>query len=135
MNRLTPEHLKALREQYPAGCRVRLTRMNDPYRPDLKAGALGTVLRVDDIGTIHVAWDCGSSLGVVLGEDSCTRIDEEDVRDGEDDEPPWQFESQTAEGRAHALSALRCGYDERPCTHQCPQQSCRHLHLRCMRIG
>ena len=39
MNRLTPEHLKALREQYPAGCRVRLTRMNDPYRPDLKAGA------------------------------------------------------------------------------------------------
>jgi len=81
MNRLTPEHLKTLREQYPAGCRVRLTRMNDPYRPDLKAGALGTVLRVDDIGTIHVAWDCGSSLGVVLGEDSCTRIDEEDAHD------------------------------------------------------
>ncbi len=81
MNRLTPKHLKALREQYPAGCRVRLTRMNDPYRPDLKAGALGTVLRVDDIGTIHVAWDCGSSLGVVLGEDSCTRIDEEDAHD------------------------------------------------------
>ena len=81
MNRLTPEHLKTLREQYPAGCRVGLTRMNDPYRPDLKAGALGTVLRVDDIGTIHVAWDCGSSLGVVLGEDSCTRIDEEDAHD------------------------------------------------------
>ena len=81
MNRLTPEHLKALREQYPAGCRVRLTRMNDPYRPDFKAGALGTVLRVDDIGTIHVAWDCGSSLGAVLGEDSCTRIDEEDAHD------------------------------------------------------
>ena len=81
MNRLTPEHLKVLREQYPAGCRVRLTRMNDPYRPDLKEGSLGTVMHVDDIGTIHVAWDCGSSLGVVLGEDSCTRIDEEDVRD------------------------------------------------------
>ena len=81
MNRLTPEHLKALREQYPACCRVRLTRMNDPYRPDLKAGALGTVLYVDDIGTIHVSWGCGSSLGVVLGEDSCTRIDEEDAHD------------------------------------------------------
>ncbi len=81
MNRLTPERLKALREQYPKGCRVRLNHMNDPYRPDLKEGALGTVLRVDDIGTIHVSWDCGSSLGVVLGEDSCTRIDEEDAHD------------------------------------------------------
>ena len=81
MNRLTPEHLKSLREQYLAGGRVRRTRMNDPYRPDLKAGALGTVLHVDDFGTIHVSWDCGSSQGVVLGEDSCTRIDEEDAHD------------------------------------------------------
>ena len=81
MKRLTPEHLTAIREQYPSGCRVRLNHMNDPYLPDLKEGSLGTVMHVDDIGTIHVAWDCGSSLGVVLGEDSCTRIDEEDVRD------------------------------------------------------
>ena len=81
MNRLTPEMLKSLWEQYPVGCRVRLNHMNDPFRPDLKEGALGTVLRVDDIGTIHVSWDCGSSLGVVLGEDSCTRIYEEDVHD------------------------------------------------------
>ena len=78
---LKPERLKALREQYPVGCRVRLNHMNDPYRPDLKEGSLGTVMHVDDIGTIHVAWDCGSSLGVVLGEDSCTRIYEEDVHD------------------------------------------------------
>ena len=81
MNRLTPETLKSLREQYPTGCRVRLNHMNDPYRPDLQEGALGTVLRVDDIGTIHVSWDCGSSLGVLLSEDSCTRIYEEDVHD------------------------------------------------------
>ena len=81
MNRLTPEMLIFLREQYPVGCRVRLNHMNDPFRPDLKEGALGTVLRVDDIGTIHVSWDCGSSLGVVLGEDSCTRIYEEDAHD------------------------------------------------------
>ena len=81
MNRLTPDRLKALREQYPEGCRVKLNYMNDPYRSDLKEGALGTVLNVDAIGTIHVAWDCGSSLGVVFGEDSCTRIDKEDDHD------------------------------------------------------
>lgn len=81
MNSPKPEILKALRKQYPKGCRVKLIHMNDPYRPDLKEGTLGTVIGVDDIGTIHVAWDCGSSLGVVLGEDSCTRIDEEDAHD------------------------------------------------------
>lgn len=81
MNSLKPEILKALREQYPKGCRVKLIRMNDPYRPDLKEGMLGTVIGVDDIGTIHVAWDCGSSLGVVLGVDSCKRIDKEDAHD------------------------------------------------------
>lgn len=81
MNSLKPEILKALREQYPKGCRVKLIRMNDLYRPDLKEGVLGTVIGVDDIGTIHVAWDCGSSLGVVLGVDSCIRIDEEDAHD------------------------------------------------------
>ena len=77
MKRPTPEQLKALREQYPKGCRVRLNRMDDPYQTDLKEGSMGTVRFVDDIGTIHVAWDCGSSLGVVFGEDSCTRIDKE----------------------------------------------------------
>ena len=81
MNRLTHEELADLRSRYPNGSRVKLTCMNDPYCQDLKPGMLGTVMHVDDIGTIHVAWDCGSSLGVVLGEDSCTRIDEEDVRD------------------------------------------------------
>lgn len=81
MKRPIPEQLKALREQYPKGCRVRLNRMDDPYRLDLIEGSLGTVRFVDDIGTIHVAWDCGSSLGVVFSEDSCTRIDKENNHD------------------------------------------------------
>lgn len=57
----TPEKLAWLREHYRPGTRVRLLRMNDPYQPDLKAGTLGTVIAVDDIGTIHVAWDGGAS--------------------------------------------------------------------------
>jgi len=49
--------------------------MSDPWNTKLTEGCKGTVTSVDDIGTIHVAWDCGSSLGVVYGEDSCRRID------------------------------------------------------------
>ena len=62
MNRLTHEELADLRSRYPNGSRVKLTCMNDPYCQDLKPGMLGTVMHVDDIGTIHVAWDCGSTL-------------------------------------------------------------------------
>ena len=76
MNRLTPEKLADLRRRYYSGCRVKLICMNDPYR-DLKAGSMGTVTHVDDIGTIHVAWDCGSTLGVVYGVDSCMVVHSE----------------------------------------------------------
>ena len=78
MTHLPPETLAALRNQFPKGCRVKLIRMNDPYNHDLKPGAKGTVIAVDDLGTIFVAWDCGSSLGVAFGEDICARIDSEE---------------------------------------------------------
>jgi len=34
----------------------------------------GTVVGVDDIGSIMVRWDSGSSLSVAFGEDLCRRI-------------------------------------------------------------
>ena len=68
------EVVKELREAFPVGCRVRLVRMNDPFRSRPDVGDLGTVRAVDDVGTIHVSWDCGSSLGVVYGEDMCVRV-------------------------------------------------------------
>ncbi len=72
------ETLERIRKQYPAGTRVELTHMNDPWNTRLHEGCRGTVVTVDDIGTIHVAWDCGSSLGVVYGEDSCKVVTEDD---------------------------------------------------------
>ena len=65
--------LKTIRERYPEGCRVVLDSMGDFYAPPI--GTAGTVRGVDSMGTIHVQWDNGSTLGVVLGEDSCHRID------------------------------------------------------------
>lgn len=68
------ETLQMLREKYPEGCRVELTSMNDPFNKSLHPGEQGTVIHVDDIGTIHVDWDNGSSLGVVFREDACRKI-------------------------------------------------------------
>jgi len=77
MSRLMHEELADLRSRYPTGSRVKLTCMNDPYCQDPKPGVMGTVTHVDDIGTIHVAWDCGSALGVVYGVDSCMVVHSE----------------------------------------------------------
>jgi hypothetical protein len=62
-----------LREQFPPGTRVELIRMDDPYAA-LKPGDQGTVSFVDDIGTIFVDWDCGSTLGVAYGEDLIRKL-------------------------------------------------------------
>lgn len=72
---ISKETLARIKLEYPVGCRVELTKMNDPYRTDLVPGCRGTVRGVDDTGTIHVRWDIGSSLGVVYGEDACKRLD------------------------------------------------------------
>ena len=50
------------------GQRVRLLRLTDPYS-DFPAGSEGTVMFVDDLGTVHVAWDSGSTFGLIPGED------------------------------------------------------------------
>ena len=50
------------------GDRIELIYTSDPFT-SLSPGAQGTVLFVDDIGTIHVRWDNGSRLGLVPGED------------------------------------------------------------------
>lgn len=62
------EVIERLRRQYPAGCRVELVSMNDPYAR-LKPGDQGTVVAVDDIGTVHIDWDNGSGLGAAYGVD------------------------------------------------------------------
>ena len=67
MRKFTREVLQHIKDTYKPGTRVRLGWMNDPYTK-LKPGEMGTVIAVDDIGTIHVNWDCGSTLGLVFGE-------------------------------------------------------------------
>lgn len=76
MFNISKERVLVLREIYPVGSRVELVHMSDPYNYRLTEGSQGTVVAVDDIGTIHVRWDCGSALGVVYGEDVCRRIEE-----------------------------------------------------------
>lgn len=60
----TPENAEGSQK----GRRVRLVRCDDPDT-NLQPGSEGTVLFVDAVGTVHVAWDNGSTLGLVEGVD------------------------------------------------------------------
>lgn len=74
MNNLpSREIVEQLRRTYPAGTRVELVYMNDPYTK-LRPGDRGTVTMVDSLGTVFVDWDCGSGLGVAYGEDRIRKI-------------------------------------------------------------
>ena len=65
-------NIQFLKDLYPAGTRAKLVEMNDIQAPPI--GTLGTVMYVDDIGTIHIKWDNGSTLGAAYPEDRVSKI-------------------------------------------------------------
>lgn len=69
--------VKVMKDEYKEGDRVELIYMNDTQAPP--EGTKGTVTHVDDAGTIHVKWDNGSTLGLVL-EDKWKRINKEEEK-------------------------------------------------------
>ena len=68
------EFIESLKKRYPKGTRVELDHIDDTQAPPI--GTRGTVTGVDDIASIMVSWDNGSSLSVVYGEDRCHIVEE-----------------------------------------------------------
>lgn len=64
------ERVENLRKKYPVGTRVVLKEMDDKQAPPV--GTKGTVKGVDDMGSILVSWDTGSSLNLIDGIDEFT---------------------------------------------------------------
>ena len=66
--------------EYPSGTRIMLLsihRVEDNTR--------GTVIAVDDIGTLHCKFDNGRALGIIPSEDSFRKLTEEEL--AEEQEP------------------------------------------------
>ena len=76
MRVISKEALVSLRQRYTPGTRIELLQMDDTQAPPI--GTKGTVIGVDDIGSIMVAWDNGSGLSVAYGADLC-RVVNDDV--------------------------------------------------------
>lgn len=65
--------VESLKKQFPVGSRVELIKMDDKQAPPI--GTRGTVKGVDDIGSIMVSWDNGSSLNVVYSVDKVRMLE------------------------------------------------------------
>ena len=73
MRNIDDKTLEKLRRDYPAGTRVVLKKMDDPY--PIPVGTKGTIRYIDDIGDAHVDWDNHRGLALVIG------VDEFDILD------------------------------------------------------
>ena len=71
------ETVKMIRRMYPKGTRVELVAMDDPQAPPI--GTRGTVLGVDDTGSLLMRWDNGSGLNVVWQQDVVRKVGDPDA--------------------------------------------------------
>ncbi len=66
------KQLEPLRRKYPAGTKIILHHMNDPY--PVPSGTVGEVQYVDDAGNIHTIWSNGRTLSVIEGVDDFSKV-------------------------------------------------------------
>lgn len=66
------ERVEQLRKRYPEGTKIELVEMDDVQAPPV--GTVGTVRGVDDLGSLLVRWENGSSLSVIDGVDKVKKI-------------------------------------------------------------
>lgn len=63
-----------LRQRYPEGTRICLDHMEDLC--PVESGTKGTIIGVDDIGSVMVKWDNGRTIGVIPDVDKFHKIDQ-----------------------------------------------------------
>ena len=74
MKHPTEKELTALREKYPTGTIVKLISMNDVQSPPV--GTIDEVTLIDDMGSVHVHWQNGSTLALIPDVDSWEILNE-----------------------------------------------------------
>ena len=67
--------VEQLRQMYPEGTRICLDHMEDLC--PVESGTKGTIIGVDDIGSLMVKWDNGRTLNLLPNEDQFHKIVQE----------------------------------------------------------
>ena len=77
----TRQEVEHNRARYQEGMRIELIHMDDVQAPP--AGTHGTIIAVDDVGDLIVAWDNGSRLKLIPGVDEFKVLHNEPTPGGE----------------------------------------------------
>ena len=94
------------KQDYPKGSRVLLLSMGNDPRP-VEDNTRGTVMAVDDIGTVHCKFDNGRQLGLVPGEDSFRKLTQEELQTEQAAERLKDYREKTAKlSQVHDLESL-----------------------------
>lgn len=70
--------IEQIKHQYPPGTRLELKEMDDPYSP-VQSGTRGTVVAVDDLGSLCMKWDNGRTLSVIPGVDQFRKLTAQEI--------------------------------------------------------
>ncbi len=68
--------IEYVKNRYKEGLRIVCDYMTDDPRP-IESGTKGTIICVDDMGSIHVKWDNGRTLALLYDVDRFHLIEEE----------------------------------------------------------
>ena len=69
---------KQIKEGYPKGTRLELNSMSSDEPDPIPPFTRGTVVAVDDIGTILMQWDNGRTLSLIPGEDTFRKLSDKE---------------------------------------------------------
>ena len=56
-----------IKKKYPIGSIIKPPKMDDPYAPQI--GTIGEIADIEDIGSLLIKWENGSSLRVTAHDD------------------------------------------------------------------
>lgn len=76
--------VELLRQRYPEGTRICFDHMEDLC--PVESGTKGTIIGVDDIGSVMVKWDNGRTLNLLPDEDKFHTIKHEQTQSDEQTE-------------------------------------------------
>lgn len=75
---ISEDKLNNIKEKYPIGARVKLTKDMDDEQPIL-AGTVGTIDYIDSEGQLHMIWDNGRTLALIPEIDELEVINNMDI--------------------------------------------------------
>ena len=71
---MNKDAIELYKQLYPQGTRVEVIQMGDDEPRPIPRGTKGTVISVDDMGTVHCTFDNGRILGLLPNVDVFKKI-------------------------------------------------------------